>query len=378
MKRARFFYLWAALALLVCIASSLLAIGQCAIRPIKPIPPIGCKDVTPECVSDSNGKSHWNWICVPDNAGADTSNKPAWKPNAQKLATPSRANVNTTPHNPVITPFQEPTSAIRVPIGEMGAGEQQATGLLQAVADEIKSCPPRQLPPGIVDPLAAEGFEDVYGPPLNVVWNVQSYPSIRSRYAGSIEFSEPSYFRPPLDDAYCNKPKINKGECRRRWLIGMRMYQQQADHPRQFRYEFDVTDHGLELLRVFEKNNRTDDDPWVAGNINSDACASKAIQSVLNNPNNAAQTSPPPALSAPALPLAATQASLSIESTPSGADIEIDGAFVGNTPSTVNVGPGSHQIVVKKKGFTDWTKPLNVTGGTVHLNAELEQEQLKQ
>jgi hypothetical protein len=156
------------------------------------------------------------------------------------------------------------------------------------------------------------------------------------------------------------------------------MYQQQADHPRQFRYEFDVTDHGLELLRVFEKNNRTDDDPWVAGNINSDACASKAIQSVLNNPNNAAQTSPPPALSAPALPLAATQASLSIESTPSGADIEIDGAFVGNTPSTVNVGPGSHQIVVKKKGFTDWTKPLNVTGGTVHLNAELEQEQLKQ
>jgi hypothetical protein len=66
------------------------------------------------------------------------------------------------------------------------------------------------------------------------------------------------------------------------------------------------------------------------------------------------------------------QASLVIDSTPPGADIEIDGAFVGNTPSSVSVTPGSHQIAVKKKGFADWTKTLNVTGGTVHLSAELE------
>lgn len=66
------------------------------------------------------------------------------------------------------------------------------------------------------------------------------------------------------------------------------------------------------------------------------------------------------------------QASLIIDSIPSGADIEIDGAFVGNTPSTLPVAPGSHQIAVKKKGFTDWTKTLNITGGTVHLNAGLE------
>jgi hypothetical protein len=72
------------------------------------------------------------------------------------------------------------------------------------------------------------------------------------------------------------------------------------------------------------------------------------------------------------------QASMSIDSTPSGADIEIDGAFVGNTPSSISVAPGSHQIAVKKKGFTAWTKTLNVTGGTVHLNAELEQEPAKQ
>jgi hypothetical protein len=72
------------------------------------------------------------------------------------------------------------------------------------------------------------------------------------------------------------------------------------------------------------------------------------------------------------------QASVAIDSTPPGADIEIDSAFVGNTPSTVTVPSGSHQIVVKKKGFTDWAKTLNVTGGTVHLSAELEQEPPKQ
>jgi hypothetical protein len=87
---------------------------------------------------------------------------------------------------------------------------------------------------------------------------------------------------------------------------------------------------------------------------------------------------PPPAAptaQAADAPAAPAQVSLAVESTPPGADIEIDGAFVGNTPSTVTVTPGSRQIAVKKKGFTDWTKTLNVTGGTVHLNAELEPAQ---
>jgi hypothetical protein len=73
-----------------------------------------------------------------------------------------------------------------------------------------------------------------------------------------------------------------------------------------------------------------------------------------------------------AAPAAVAQASVIVESTPPGADIEVDGAFVGNTPSTVSVAPGNHQITVKKKGFAEWTKTLNVTGGNVHLNAELD------
>ena len=87
---------------------------------------------------------------------------------------------------------------------------------------------------------------------------------------------------------------------------------------------------------------------------------------------------------APAAPVATlasvtqAQATLVIDSTPPGADIEIDSAFVGNTPSTVSVPSGSHQIAVKKKGYIFWAKALAVTGGTIHLNAELGQEQPSQ
>jgi hypothetical protein len=78
-----------------------------------------------------------------------------------------------------------------------------------------------------------------------------------------------------------------------------------------------------------------------------------------------------------AAPAGTAQTSLAIDSTPAGADIEIDGAFVGDTPSTVFVASGNHQIVVKKKGFADWTRTLSATSGTVHLNAELEQAPAK-
>src|SRR5215469_11753212 len=43
-------------------------------------------------------------------------------------------------------------------------------------------------------------------------------------------------------------------------------------------------------------------------------------------------------------------ASVMVESNVQGADIEVDGNFVGSTPSAVTVAPGSHVIAVKKKG----------------------------
>jgi hypothetical protein len=64
---------------------------------------------------------------------------------------------------------------------------------------------------------------------------------------------------------------------------------------------------------------------------------------------------------------------LQVESDPQGADIEVDGGFVGNTPSDIQVTEGEHTVSVKKTGFKDWERKLKVSGGSsVHLNAELE------
>jgi hypothetical protein len=80
----------------------------------------------------------------------------------------------------------------------------------------------------------------------------------------------------------------------------------------------------------------------------------------------------PVALTASYTPVAQTSASLIVDSSVAGADIEVDGAFVGSTPSTVSVTPGQHTIVVKKKGYTDWTRTMTVAGTSVHLSADLE------
>jgi hypothetical protein len=67
-------------------------------------------------------------------------------------------------------------------------------------------------------------------------------------------------------------------------------------------------------------------------------------------------------------------ATVDIASTPSGADIEIDGKFVGNTPSTIDIPPGDHEIAVKKSGFANWDKKISVSAGHINVSAELTPE----
>jgi len=79
------------------------------------------------------------------------------------------------------------------------------------------------------------------------------------------------------------------------------------------------------------------------------------------------------AAGAAAVPAVASSAKIQMESDPQGADIELDGSFVGNTPSDVQVTEGDHTIKVKKAGYKDWERTLKVSAGSsVHLNAELE------
>lgn len=66
---------------------------------------------------------------------------------------------------------------------------------------------------------------------------------------------------------------------------------------------------------------------------------------------------------------------LTVVSTPDGADISVDGDFVGNAPSTVNLSAGDHTITVTRNGYKAWERKIKAIGGNVKLNAELEAQQ---
>jgi hypothetical protein len=51
-------------------------------------------------------------------------------------------------------------------------------------------------------------------------------------------------------------------------------------------------------------------------------------------------------------------------STPSGAEITLDGKYVGNTPSIISLGPGAHTISFSLPGFVPWTRNLTMSPGS--------------
>jgi hypothetical protein len=100
--------------------------------------------------------------------------------------------------------------------------------------------------------------------------------------------------------------------------------------------------------------------------------AIRAASAAAQNKVAASQSSAAPAAAAPAA-ASPTTAKVSVTSVPDGADIEVDGSFVGNTPSDIDVAAGDHTVTVKKGGFQNWEKKLKVSGGSsVRLKVEME------
>jgi hypothetical protein len=64
-------------------------------------------------------------------------------------------------------------------------------------------------------------------------------------------------------------------------------------------------------------------------------------------------------------------AQIEITSTPSGGEIQLDGNFVGNTPSTIGISAGDHVITIKKSGYKLWERKLTISTGKVVIAAEL-------
>jgi len=112
------------------------------------------------------------------------------------------------------------------------------------------------------------------------------------------------------------------------------------------------------------------DDPKKTGA----AAASAAAQ-----PLAAQSAAPPPAASQPGAAPAATRreaedlTTVVLKSTPAGADLTVDGKYMGSTPSTVRLAAGDHVIVVEKSGFKPWQRTIAVNpGGIVNVDATLE------
>jgi hypothetical protein len=97
-----------------------------------------------------------------------------------------------------------------------------------------------------------------------------------------------------------------------------------------------------------------------------------AIVSVPQSPqrSNLPGTDPPP-IAQPGSN--ETLSVLNLKSNPPGAEISIDGEFVGDTPSSIKLNSGHHAIVVTKDGFKNWQRTLTVnSGGNLSIDIALE------
>jgi hypothetical protein len=74
-------------------------------------------------------------------------------------------------------------------------------------------------------------------------------------------------------------------------------------------------------------------------------------------------------------PQKAEKIKCTFSSTPAGADITLDGKYVGSTPSEIAVDTGTHVVVFSMPGFAQWKRDLTVLPGSeLTVNAVLQKE----
>ena len=61
-------------------------------------------------------------------------------------------------------------------------------------------------------------------------------------------------------------------------------------------------------------------------------------------------------------------------SSASGADIYLDGIYVGKTPLTTRVEPGMHKLVISKQDFSTWQQKVEVSAAGRKVSAYLDRK----
>lgn len=63
-------------------------------------------------------------------------------------------------------------------------------------------------------------------------------------------------------------------------------------------------------------------------------------------------------------PAPATEKGLvQIDASTQHAEVSVDGGFVGSTPLEIRLEAGPHHVVIKKRGYQDWSRDVQVVGG---------------
>jgi len=103
--------------------------------------------------------------------------------------------------------------------------------------------------------------------------------------------------------------------------------------------------------------------------------AGTEIMAYVDGDREISLSSPSATAVASAPPSTPPTAAVSIRSAPDGADVTVDGKYTGSAPSTLQLPPGDHVILIEKSGFTSWQRTLSVAAGSnITINASLDRK----
>jgi hypothetical protein len=73
---------------------------------------------------------------------------------------------------------------------------------------------------------------------------------------------------------------------------------------------------------------------------------------------------------------AASSGTVSLRSTPDGADITVDGKYMGSTPAVLHIAQGEHSILIEKAHFVSWKRTMSIVAdASATVCADLEKIQ---
>ena len=90
------------------------------------------------------------------------------------------------------------------------------------------------------------------------------------------------------------------------------------------------------------------------------AKAKKSTETPAAEPEESLMETSTTSAESPVVSPSASYGSIMITSLPDSAEIYVDGKFLGNAPATVRLPAGSHTVVLKLRGFADFTRTLDL------------------